>query len=227
MALPLLQNRTDGCHSTLCACNAEPEAAALAPSACLLLLWYMQACDRGGYVFQDKWNEASRVGAQLMVIMNVPGGNQTVFDLDLQLPYLHLTVAQRQALLTYVSTAGAAAKATLEVAQFKLGRTAPAMASFSSRGPIPIANAVLMKPDITAPGGIAVVEAPSVGQHWLLGVTVSLCAHLWQYGTCFCTSKRPCCPQAGAPKVAMHVGWGPALLPPAVVYCSQPEFNAS
>lgn len=113
----------------------------------------MQACDRGTYVFQEKWNEASRVGGQMMIIMNVPGGNQTVFDLDLQFPYVHLTVPQRQTLLAYVGTAGAAAKATQEVAQFKLGRTAPAMASFSSRGPIPIANAVLMKPDITAPGG--------------------------------------------------------------------------
>jgi hypothetical protein len=32
---------------------------------------------------------------------------------------------------------------------------APSMASFSSRGPFPVANGAVMKPDVTAPGGCA------------------------------------------------------------------------
>lgn len=124
------------------------------------LSWYvliptvvlLQACDRGTYVIGQKVDEMKRVGAAAFVLMNVPGGNQSIFDLDFQYPYVHLTTAQRETTLAYVKSAGDAATATLQATKATFGNTAPAMAGFSSRGPIGIANAVLLKPDITAPG---------------------------------------------------------------------------
>jgi hypothetical protein len=87
-----------------------------------------------------------------MVLMNVPGGRTDQFFVDFGLPYVHVTSAQRDTVLQYVQSSNSAATATLNPAKAKLGQTAPAMAEFSSRGPIPTANAVVLKPDVTAPG---------------------------------------------------------------------------
>jgi hypothetical protein len=96
--------------------------------------------------------EVKRVGGQALVLMNVPGGNQGLITQDLGIDYIHLTATQREMVLAYLSPAASAAMATLGATRITFGVTAPAMADFSSRGPIPVANAVVMKPDITAPG---------------------------------------------------------------------------
>jgi hypothetical protein len=87
-----------------------------------------------------------------LVLMNVPGGRTDQFFVGFGLPYVHVTSAQRDIVLQYVQSSRTAATATLNPAKAKLGQTAPAMAEFSSRGPIPTANAVVLKPDVTAPG---------------------------------------------------------------------------
>lgn len=108
-------------------------------------------CDRGTYLFTEKVAEVKRVGGQAMVLMNVPGGREDLITHDLEIEYIHLTATQREAVLAYLGSA-ASATATLGATRLTFGVTAPAMAGFSSRGPIPIANALVMKPDITAPG---------------------------------------------------------------------------
>jgi hypothetical protein len=102
--------------------------------------------------------------------MNIPGGRTDLYgSLDSELPHVHLTVAHRETVLAYTSSSagsgnpGGAATATIQAATIKLGETAPAMADFSSRGPIPVANGVVLKPDITAPG--VEVFAAYNGQH--------------------------------------------------------------
>lgn len=109
-----------------------------------------QACDRGTYLLVQKAAEVKRIGGQAMVLMNVPDGRQSLLTQDIGIDYIHLTPAQRGTVLAYVDSV-AAATATLGATRLKVV-TAPQMADFSSRGPIPIANAILMKPDITAPG---------------------------------------------------------------------------
>jgi hypothetical protein len=131
----------------------SPPTAALALMLCYINspFPFLQVCDRGTYLFADKVAEVKRVGGQAMVLMNVPDGRQGLISQDLEIEYIHLTATQRETVLAYLGSA-ASATATLGATRFTFGVTAPAMADFSSRGPIPVANAVVMKPDITAPG---------------------------------------------------------------------------
>lgn len=133
------------------------------------------ACDRGGgLTIKSKADEVLRIGAAGFVLMNIPGGRTDLYgSLDSELPHVHLTVAHRETVIAYtLASAAGGATATIQAATIKLGETAPAMADFSSRGPIPVANGVVMKPDITAPG--VDVHAAYKGQHsYLSGTSMS------------------------------------------------------
>lgn len=101
----------------------------------------------------NKLKEVGRIGGRnALILMNVPGGRTDQFYVELGMPYVHVTSAQRETVLQYVRSSSSAATATLSPAKAKLGQTAPAMADFSSRGPIPAANAAVLKPDVAAPG---------------------------------------------------------------------------
>lgn len=109
-----------------------------------------QVCDRGTYILLDKFTEVRGKGGKGVVLLNVPGGRTDFFSLDFGLPYVQLGAVYRDAVLAYAGTGGASA--TLGGQRMEWGVTAPAMASFSSRGPSPVGNNVIMKPDVTAPG---------------------------------------------------------------------------
>jgi subtilisin family serine protease len=73
------------------------------------------------------------------------------------LPAIQLATANSTAVRNYVTAQGAAATGTVGLSINLPGVVAPVMASFSSRGPN-LANANILKPDITAPG-VAIIAA--------------------------------------------------------------------
>lgn len=106
-------------------------------------------CDRGTNARVDKSAEVKRVGGVGMVLINTTSAaNDLVADFH-SVPSVHLDLAMRTAVRTYVSGAGAvggiAPPAVLPVA------IAPVMNNSSSRGPNK-ANGNILKPDITGPG---------------------------------------------------------------------------
>lgn len=103
-------------------------------------------------MIKDKVQEMLRIGGKALVLLNVPGGRTDQLQVAMGVPFSNLRVDQRDTVLQYIKSAKAGASGTVEGATVKLGKLAPSMASFSSRGPIPLANAVVMKPDVTAPG---------------------------------------------------------------------------
>lgn len=112
----------------------------------------MQVCNRGSYALVDKAAEVLRVGGGAMILLNVATGATNQVAFFMAVPYVHLTSSQRDTVLQYVQTASPTATAAISAAQVTFGATAPQMADFSSRGPTQLAQAMIMKPDITAPG---------------------------------------------------------------------------
>jgi subtilisin family serine protease len=117
------------------------------------------ACDRGGNARTDKSLAVKQAGGVGMILMNVsPNSLNADFHF---VPTIHVSEVDRATILSYISSAGAGATASLSAAtQVKV--EAPAMAAFSSTGPALAGGGDLLKPDITAPGVdvIAAVSPP-------------------------------------------------------------------
>ena len=107
--------------------------------------------------------EVARAGGVAMVLVNADSlGNATILDFH-PLPSVHLGIAARDLLLTYLSQADSP-DATLSPGNTSGAAVArPQVASFSSRGPALALDGDLLKPDIAAPGAVvlAAVAPPS------------------------------------------------------------------
>lgn len=88
-----------------------------------------------------------------MILMDTPDSAQGVITTKYVVPAIHIPVEGRATLLAYVAKAPSPT-ALLEGTVVTYNAVAPAMAGFSSRGPVPVANGAVMKPDVTAPGVI-------------------------------------------------------------------------
>lgn len=107
----------------------------------------------------DKAAEVKRAGGAAMVLMDTPISRQGTIAGMYSVPTIHIAQPERLAVLDYVLHA-ASPSAELQATKATYDEVAPEMADFSSRGPVPIANDAVMKPEVTAPGGGNISRIP-------------------------------------------------------------------
>lgn len=108
-------------------------------------------CTRGVYDRVAKSAEVKRAGGIAMVLVNP---DEDTLDADFHpVPTVHLSDTDGDTVLAYLHEARANARAAIRVGNRTASRApVPQVASFSSRGPSPLAGGDLLKPDISAPG---------------------------------------------------------------------------
>lgn len=109
-------------------------------------------CDRGNNVLVNKSANAKTAGAVGVIIANVPGGNATIINQAHSLSTIHITAENGATLKSYIAANSNATAALGNLrATFDNTVQAPIMNGSSSRGPN-VADANILKPDLTAPG---------------------------------------------------------------------------
>ena len=110
-------------------------------------------CDRGNNVLVNKSANGKTAGAVGVVIGNIPGGATTILSQPHTISTVHITAANATTLKAYVAAAPDSATASLGNLRATRDTSvkAPIMNGSSSRGPN-VANANILKPDVTAPG---------------------------------------------------------------------------
>ncbi|MFS0912128.1 S8 family serine peptidase [Microbacterium sp. 179-I 3D2 NHS] len=119
---------------------------------------HIVVCDRGNNARAEKSQVVKDAGGIGMVLVNVPGGADSLDNDFHVVPTVHLAAAHRAAVLAYVQS-GVDKPITL-VGENTTGVTTPTpqIAGFSSRGPMLADGSDVMKPDVSAPG-VAILAA--------------------------------------------------------------------
>jgi len=177
-------------------------------------------CDRGNGVGRiDKGSEVKRAGGVGMILANqFPDGYSTLADAHV-LPASHVGYAAGEAIKKYIdSTANPVAQIVFQGTV--LGTSpAPAMTSFSSRGPS-LHNPGILKPDITGPG-VSVLAA------WPFQVGPSSAAAAANLGPTFnfvsgTSMSTPHLSGVAALIKSKHPDWSPAAIRSAIVTTADP-----
>jgi subtilisin family serine protease len=109
-------------------------------------------CDRGSNVLVNKSANGKTAGAVGVIIANTPTSASTILNQAHSISTVHITSADGQKVKDYyAATPGATAALNNLRGIVDPNIVAPQMNSSSSRGPN-VANANIMKPDVTAPG---------------------------------------------------------------------------
>ncbi|RSZ56906.1 S8 family serine peptidase [Massilia atriviolacea] len=110
-------------------------------------------CDRGANVLVNKSQNAKDAGAVGAIIANVAANNNAILNQSHALSTVHLPLAEGTTLKSYIAANPASAVASLGDLKGVVNPNvaAPVMSGSSSRGPN-VANANILKPDVTAPG---------------------------------------------------------------------------
>ncbi|MEV4851765.1 S8 family serine peptidase [Microbacterium sp. LM3X-1.2] len=119
---------------------------------------HIVVCDRGNNARAEKSQVVKDAGGIGMVLVNVPGGADSLDNDFHAVPTVHLASAYRAAVLAYVQ--GGTDRPISLVGKNTTGVTTPTpqIAGFSSRGPMLADGSDVMKPDIAAPG-VAILAA--------------------------------------------------------------------
>ncbi|NGZ82778.1 S8 family serine peptidase [Duganella aceris] len=109
-------------------------------------------CDRGNNVLVNKSANGKNAGAVGVIIANVEGGNATIINQPHSISTLHITKENGKIVKDYIAASNAGTAALNNTRPtFDPAVKAPIMNGSSSRGPN-VANANILKPDLTAPG---------------------------------------------------------------------------
>ncbi|MEG0881272.1 MAG: S8 family serine peptidase, partial [Janthinobacterium sp.] len=156
-ALPLIRSRDAGLAGVpptdvnllRCFGAADATSAYLDPAK---VAGKVLVCDRGGNVLVNKSANARTAGAAGVVIANVAGGANTIINQAHALSTVHLAQAQGDALKAFMAATpdGTAALGEIHTVADTTVQ-APIVSDRSSRGPN-VANANILKPDLSAPG---------------------------------------------------------------------------
>ncbi|WP_460798440.1 S8 family peptidase [Microbacterium sp. GXF0217] len=155
---------------------------------------HIVVCDRGENARAEKSQVVKDAGGIGMVLVNVPGGADSLDNDFHVVPTVHLASVHREAVLAYVQ-GGTDLPVTL-IGENTTGEETPTpqIAGFSSRGPTYADGTDVMKPDIAAPG-VAILaathnarkEAPTYG---ILSGTSMAAPHIAGLGALY-LSERP------------------------------------
>jgi len=119
---------------------------------------HIVVCDRGGNARAEKSQVVEDAGGIGMVLVNVPGGADSLDNDFHAVPTVHLNAVHRAAVLAYVQ--GGVDRPITLVGENTTGVTTPTpqIAGFSSRGPMLADGSDVLKPDVAAPG-VAILAA--------------------------------------------------------------------
>ena len=119
---------------------------------------HIVVCDRGNNARAEKSQVVKDAGGIGMVLVNVPGGADSLDNDFHVVPTVHLAAAYREAVLAYVQ--GGTDRPISLIGENTTGVTTPVpqIAGFSSRGPMLADGSDIMKPDVAAPG-VAILAA--------------------------------------------------------------------
>lgn len=119
---------------------------------------HIVVCDRGTNARAEKSEVVKAAGGIGMILVNVPGGADSLDNDFHAVPTVHLAAANRAAVLAYVQS-GTDLPVTL-IGENITGEVTPVpqIAGFSSRGPMNAAGSDIIKPDVAAPG-VAILAA--------------------------------------------------------------------
>jgi len=119
---------------------------------------HIVVCDRGENARAEKSQVVKDAGGIGMILVNVPGGADSLDNDFHSVPTVHLASAHRAAVLAYVQ-GGTDLPVTL-IGENITGETTPVpqVAGFSSRGPMNADGSDVIKPDVAAPG-VAILAA--------------------------------------------------------------------
>ncbi|MFY9712645.1 MAG: S8 family serine peptidase, partial [Microbacterium sp.] len=119
---------------------------------------HIVVCDRGGNARAEKSQVVKDAGGIGVVLVNVPGGADSLDNDFHAVPTVHLSSVHHEAVLVYVQ--GGVDRPITLVGENTTGEVTPVpqIAGFSSRGPMLADGSDIMKPDVTAPG-VAILAA--------------------------------------------------------------------
>ncbi|MGM7667890.1 S8 family peptidase [Microbacterium sp. A93] len=123
---------------------------------------HIVVCDRGSNARAEKSQVVKDAGGIGMVLVNVPGGADSLDNDFHVIPTVHLAAAHREAVVAYVQ--GGVDRPISLIGENTTGEVTPVpqIAGFSSRGPMHADGSDVMKPDIAAPG-VAILAATNNG----------------------------------------------------------------
>ncbi|WP_226533807.1 S8 family peptidase [Microbacterium paraoxydans] len=119
---------------------------------------HIVVCDRGTNARAEKSQVVKDAGGMGMVLVNVPGGADSLDNDFHAVPTVHLNAVHREAVLAYVQ--GGVDRPITLIGENTTGVTTPTpqIAGFSSRGPMLADGSDVLKPDVAAPG-VAILAA--------------------------------------------------------------------
>jgi subtilisin family serine protease len=184
-------------------------------------------CDRGANVLVNKSANGKTAGAVGVIIANVPGGATTILNQAHTISTVHVTMEDGQKVKDYyASTPGATAALNNLRGIVDPNIVAPQMNNSSSRGPN-VANANIMKPDLTAPGtDILAAVSADLTRDQRNAVAAGSPAPVKDFA--FYTGTSMASPHVAGIAALLkqrHPDWSPAMIKSALMTTAYDTFN--